>query len=139
MIIKYGVVLMKNAPLTEDQCRRLINRIGFIRQTHYGLEYAVRADPNAKNVAYTSNPLQIHTDLPYYQYTPGTTMLHCLAQTNSAGAFNSLVDGFYVAERLKQENPKAFQCLTTTLVNWSDYGEDAGIPFEKIHRSPVIW
>lgn len=138
-LVKYGVVLMKGAPLTEDQCRRLINRIGFIRQTHYGLEYAVRADPNAQNVAYTSNPLQIHTDLPYYDYVPGTTMLHCIAQTKSTGAFNSLVDGFYVAKRLQQENRDAFECLTNTLVNWSDYGEDAGIRFEKINRSPVIW
>lgn len=131
--------MLKNAPLTEDQLRRVIVRVGFIRETHYGKEYAVRADPNATNVAYTSNPLQLHADLPYYDYTPGVTLLHCISQTKSPGAFNLLVDGFYVAEKLKRENPKAFECLTTTLVNWSDYGTQDGFRFEKIMRKPVIW
>lgn len=134
-LAQYGVALIKGAPLTEDQCRRLVDRVGFIRQTHYGLEYTIRADPKAQNVAYTSKPLQFHTDLPFYDYVPGTTMLHCIAQSKSTGGFNSLVDGFYVAKRLQLENPKAFECLTKTLVSWGDYG----IGFEKINRSPVIW
>lgn len=75
---------------------------------------------------------------PVYK-TRGVTMLHCISQTKSPGAFNLLVDGFYVAARLKRENPKAFETLTTTLVNWSDYGEDAGFRFEKLQRNPVIW
>lgn len=136
---RYGVAMIKNAPLDERQCRRMCDRVGFIRETHYGKEYAVRADPNAKNIAYTSEPLQFHTDLPYYDYVPGVTLLHCISQTNSPGAFNSLADGFYVAERLKLENPKAFECLTTTLVNWCDYGDSAGVKFEKIYRNPLIW
>lgn len=138
-LTRYGVAVIKNAQLTEDQCKKLTDRIGFIRETHYGKEYAVRADPNAKNVAYTSNPLQFHTDLPYYDYTPGVTLLHCISQTQSPGAFNLLVDGFFVAKRLKHENSRAFECLSMTLVNWCDYGDDAGSKFEKINRSPVIW
>lgn len=110
--------MIKNAPLTEDQCQKLASRVAFIRETHFGKEYAVRADPNAKNFSYTSNPLQFHTDLPFYEYTPGVTLLHCIAQTKSPGAFNLLTDGFHVAERLKKENPNAFKCLATTLVNW---------------------
>lgn len=137
--IRLGLALVKGAPPTEDQCKKLANRIGFIRETHYGKEFAVRADPNAQNVAYTSDALQLHTDLPYYDYAPGATLLHCISQTKSPGAFNLLVDGFYVAERLKQEYPKAFESLTKTLVNWSDYGEDGGFRFEKIFRNPVIW
>lgn len=134
----YGVVLIKNAPLTEDQCEKLINRIGFIRETHYGKIYYIRARPNAQNYAYTTNALQVHTDLPYYEYIPGTTVLHCIAQTKSPGAFNLLVDGFYVADLLKRKHPAEYKCLTETLVNWSDYGEENGIQFEKIVRSPII-
>lgn len=138
-LARNGVAMIKNAPLNEEQCRRLANRIGFIRKTHYGKEYAVRADPAAQNFAYTSNPLQFHTDLPYYDYVPGLTLLHCISQTKSPGAYNLLTDGFYVADRLRRENPKAFECLSTTLVNWCDYGEDSGFKFEKIFRNPVIW
>ncbi|XP_055309057.1 gamma-butyrobetaine dioxygenase-like [Sitodiplosis mosellana] len=137
-LARYGVAMIKNADLTEDQARKLANRISFIRKTSYGEEFIVRADPNATNVAYTSNLLQIHTDLPYYEYTPGVNLLHCIAQTKLPGAFNMLADGFHVAERLKKENPKVFKCLSTTLVNWSDYGADGGTRFETIQRSPVI-
>lgn len=138
-LARNGVAMIKNAPLNEEQCKRLADRIGFIRETHYGKEFAVRADPAAKNFAYTSNPLQFHTDLPYYDYMPGVTLLHCISQTKSPGAYNLLADGFYVADRLKRENPNAFECLSTTLVNWCDYGDDAGFKFEKIFRYPVIW
>lgn len=35
-LIRYGVVMIRNAPLTELECRKLANRVGFIRKTHYG-------------------------------------------------------------------------------------------------------
>uniref|UniRef100_A0A182UHY8 DUF971 domain-containing protein n=1 Tax=Anopheles melas TaxID=34690 RepID=A0A182UHY8_9DIPT len=35
-LIAYGVVMIKGAPLTENECRRLADRVGFIRKTHYG-------------------------------------------------------------------------------------------------------
>lgn len=141
-LTRHGVAMIKNAPLTQDQCQKLASRIAFIRETHFGKEYAIKADPNAKNFSYTSNPLQFHTDLPFYEYAPGVTLLHCIAQTKSPGAFkykkitlnlclrrisvilnvrfikSLLTDGFYVAERLKKEKPNAFKCLSTTLVNW---------------------
>ena len=138
-LARYGVAMIKNAELTEDQVRKVASRVNFIRRTSYGEEFAVRADPNATNVAYTSNPLQIHTDLPYYEYAPGVNLLHCIAQTKSPGAFNMLADGFHVAERLRKENLNVFKCLSTTLVNWSDYSADGSNRFENIFRHPVIW
>lgn len=35
-LIRYGIVMIKNTPLTEQECRRLADRVGFIRKTHYG-------------------------------------------------------------------------------------------------------
>ena len=34
-------------------------------------QFSVQAKANAANVAYTSEYLQLHTDLPYYEYKPG--------------------------------------------------------------------
>lgn len=134
----YGAAVIKNAPLTTDQCKRLADHVGYVRETHYGKQFTIRADPNAQNVAFTAKSLQFHTDLPYYEYLPGVNLLHCITQTQSSGAVNYLADGFYAAERLKNENPKAYECLTKTLVNWCDYGEDNGFTFESILRYPVI-
>lgn len=138
-LARYGVAMIKNADSNEDQVKILADRVGFIRKTQYGEQYAIRVDPNATNFSYTSNPLQFHTDLPFNEYVPGVTVLHCMAQTKSPGAFNLIVDGFHVAERLRKENPKVFKCLSTTLVNWSDYGSDGGTRFENLLRFPVIW
>lgn len=33
--------------------------------------FSVKAKPGTSNVAYLSGPLQLHTDLPYYEYKPG--------------------------------------------------------------------
>lgn len=98
----------------------------------------MKAKEGTNNVAYLSAPLQMHSDLPYYEYKPGVNLLHCLVQSNSPGAFNLLSDGFFVAQRLKREHPEFYQVLTTTLVNWSDYGNEDGFSFQKIYRAPVI-
>lgn len=130
--------MIENAPLTENECRKIADRVGFIKKTHYGEEFFVRAKDGTSNVAYLSTPLQIHTDLPYYEYKPGVNLLHCIVQSNSPGAFNLLTDGFYVADRIKKEYPKYYETLTTTLVNWSDYGNENGNAFQKVYRAPVI-
>uniref|UniRef100_A0A182PCM1 Gamma-butyrobetaine dioxygenase n=1 Tax=Anopheles epiroticus TaxID=199890 RepID=A0A182PCM1_9DIPT len=138
-LIAYGVVMIKGAPLTENECRRLADRVGFIRKTHYGEEFIVKAKEGTSNVAYLSTPLQMHTDLPYYDYKPGCNLLHCLVQsTNAVGGENLIADGFYVAEQLRQHHPDDFRLLSETLVDWSDLGADEAGTFHSIYRAPVI-
>uniref|UniRef100_A0A182NU35 Gamma-butyrobetaine dioxygenase n=1 Tax=Anopheles dirus TaxID=7168 RepID=A0A182NU35_9DIPT len=138
-LIAYGVVMIKGAPLTEHECRRLANRVGFIRKTHYGEEFIVKAKEGTSNVAYLSTPLQMHTDLPYYDYKPGCNLLHCLVQsTNTVGGENLIADGFYVAEYLRQHHPDDFRVLSETLVDWSDLGSDEAGSFHSLYRAPVI-
>lgn len=134
-----GVALIENAPITPNECRKLANRVGFIRKTHYGEEFIVENKPNSTNVAYLSTPLQMHTDLPYYDYKPGINLLHCLVQSVSDGAFNLLTDGFVVANIMKEKWPQFYQLLTTVLVNWNDIGKDGQYSFYNINRSPMIW
>lgn len=89
----WGVSLINNVPNSLGHVGSLANRVGFIKKTHYGYvfvirmtndlhshtllilvfreEYSVQAKANATNVAYTSGYLQLHTDLPYYEYKPG--------------------------------------------------------------------
>ena len=48
-------------------------------------EFTVRNTEGTTNVAYRSAKLQMHTDLPYYEYKPGANLLHCLVQSESNG------------------------------------------------------
>jgi len=98
----------------------------------------VKSKPGAKNYAYLSDPLPLHTDLPYYEYKPSVNILHCMEQSKSEGGSNLLVDAFHIADCLKAEHPKDYKILTETLVDWNDIGSEEGKSFYNIWRAPVI-
>ncbi|XP_065341216.1 gamma-butyrobetaine dioxygenase-like [Cloeon dipterum] len=133
-----GVAILEGADGDENTVRKLAERVAFIRRTHYGEEFNVKSKSDPSNVAYTEQALQLHTDLPYYEYKPGVNMLHCLVQAQGEGGENQLVDSLRVAMQLKQNNPEAYKALTTVPVDWSDRGEEDGRPFQSLHRAPVI-
>ncbi|KAK3909897.1 Gamma-butyrobetaine dioxygenase [Frankliniella fusca] len=134
----FGVSIIENAPSDTTTIRNLAERVAFIRRTHYGEEFSVRAKPGTTNVAYLSANLQLHTDLPYYNYKPGVNLLHCLVQTESDGGSNLLTDTLAVAEWIKKVDAKSYQALTQTIVDWNDIGQENGNHFHSIHRAPVI-
>ena len=101
-------------------------------------EFSVKSRPGAKNYSYLAAPLPLHTDLPYYEYKPSVTILHCLEQSQSTGGWNLLTDGFHVADQLKEKHPEYFKILTETLVDWCDIGQDEDRLFHNILRMPVI-
>ncbi|EDW01771.1 gamma-butyrobetaine dioxygenase [Drosophila grimshawi] len=134
----YGLALVKQAPLEEDVLRKLCNRVGFMRRTTYGDEWSVRAQPGASNYAYLAAPLPLHTDMPYFEYKPGVTLLHTLQQSDSPGGWNLLTDAFHVADLLRQRYPSSFHVLSQTPVDWADIGSDKELSFHNIWRAPVI-
>lgn len=90
-------------------------------------------------MAYLSTPLQLHTDLPYYEYKPGVNLLHCLVQNRSPGAFNLLTDGLWVVDQMRTRYPTEFEILANTLVDWVDVGSEDGNKFHSLYRAPVVW
>ncbi|EDW90625.1 gamma-butyrobetaine dioxygenase [Drosophila yakuba] len=134
----FGVALVKEAPLDMDVLRSLSNRVGFMRRTTYGEEFSVRAQPGASNYAYLAAPLPLHTDMPYFEYLPGVTMLHTLEQSASPGGVNLLADAFYVVEVMRERYSEQFRVLCQTPVDWADIGSDGDLHFHNIWRAPVI-
>ncbi|XP_054740622.1 gamma-butyrobetaine dioxygenase-like isoform X2 [Anastrepha obliqua] len=134
----HGVAMLKNSPLDIGVVKSLANRIGFIRKTTYGEEFSVRFRSDAKNYSYLSEPLPLHTDLPYYEYKPSVTFLHTLEQSRSKGGWNTIVDGFNIADQLRVHQPQHFKSLSEVRVNWCDIGEDADKAFHNMWRAPVI-
>lgn len=125
--------------MEDTACRRLADRVGFIKRTHYGEEFVVSIKDGASNVAYLSAPLQMHTDMPYYEYKPGVNLLHCMVQTRSPGAFNLLTDGLWVVEQMRTRYPDEFAILASTPVDWADVGTEHGKRYHSLYRSPVVW
>ncbi|XP_069761392.1 gamma-butyrobetaine dioxygenase [Narcine bancroftii] len=122
-LCRVGVVQLKHAPVEKGQVAKLGKRIGFLRQTFYGHTWQVEDKSDANNVAYTSGELSLHTDYPALHHPPGIQFLHCIKQTEVGGE-TIIVDGFHVANQLRRVNPKAFQILTSVLVDFTDTGVD---------------
>ncbi|XP_020646076.3 gamma-butyrobetaine dioxygenase [Pogona vitticeps] len=120
---KVGIVLLTGAASTQGELLKLGQRLGFLRLTFYGPTWQVQDKVDANNVAYTTEKLSFHTDYPVLQFPPGIQLLHCIKQTPTGGE-SEVVDGFYVANKLKEQNPQAFQILTSTYVDFTDIGVD---------------
>ncbi|XP_063145626.1 gamma-butyrobetaine dioxygenase [Candoia aspera] len=120
---KVGIVLLTGAPIKQGEILKLGQRIGFLRLTFYGTTWQVQDKVDANNVAYTTEKLSFHTDYPVLQFPPGIQLLHCIKQTSTGGG-SEVVDGFHVANKFKEQNPYAFQILTSTFVDFTDIGVD---------------
>lgn len=139
---KKGVVVLTQAPREPEAVLSIINSIGFVKPTHYGIQYPIRSKASASSLAYTDQRLGMHNDLPYFQYVPGIIFLHCITQFEGQGGENDLADGFQVAEYLKQNHPKEYRLLTDTPVYFWDKGtaqvKQETTEYHKIVNIPII-
>ncbi len=124
-LAKFGVALVRGLPVETDGLQELTGLIGPIRETNWGGIADVRSMKNGYDLSMTSRALEPHVDNPYRLPQPGYIFLHCL--TNDAdGGESVLIDGFSVAARLEQENPRHFETLCATPVTFA-YRDDSAI------------
>lgn len=105
-------------------------RIGFLRETNFGITFEVVSKPDPNNLAYTSHALPLHTDLTNQELAPGFQFLHCLANEAEGGG-STFADGFAVAADLKARDPDAFDLLARTAVPFRF--QDAEYDIRKHH------
>ena len=69
--------------------------------------------------------LEPHCDNPYRVPQPGYTLLHCI-RNDAQGGDSALIDGFYVADRVRRERPDLFEALCTVPIVFR-YADDQAI------------
>ena len=111
----HGVSFVRGVPVTDEALPALARRVGHLRETNFGVDWHVVAMIEPNNVAYTSIELQPHTDLPNRECPPGFQFLHCLV-ADAPGGDSTLVDGFWVAEQIRRDDPGTFEVLVTVPV-----------------------
>jgi gamma-butyrobetaine dioxygenase len=129
----YGATRLRNVPCTDDAIGDVVARIGIVRETNFGVLWDVWSEPNPVSNANTALPLPPHVDLPTREYQPGLQFLHCL-ENEAIGGDSILVDGFRIAELLREQYPLDYHTLTTISWDWAN----KAITTDYRWRSPII-
>lgn len=107
-----GLAIVNGMANDADAGMTVARRIGFLRETNFGVTFEVMSKPDPNNLAYTSHALPLHTDLPNQELAPGFQFLHCLANEAEGGG-STFADGFAIAAALKEHAPDAFDLLAS--------------------------
>ncbi len=134
-ICSFGIAIVENAPTKNKSAFKILDKIGKCRETFFGTPFEVINIPKPNNQAYTADALPNHTDLPYYEYVPGYQFLHCL-KNNAKGGSSTAVDGFAVADYMKNKEFKKFKLLKKHEVVFKD--NDYTQKNIRIQKSPII-
>ena len=116
----YGLTIVRGAPCVEGEIERFAEYVGVVREVVYDRLHNVRSVPGkyeSYNVASTTLELKPHTDVPNYNNPPGVQMFHFLVN-DSEGGESTAVDGFNVAQQIRDRDPEAFEILATTALHF---------------------
>ncbi len=133
-VVRYGFGKLVNGPVVDQALMQVVDLFGYVRETNYGRHFEVRTQVNPTNLAFTGLGLQAHTDNPYRDPAPTVQVLYCL-ESSAAGGENMVVDGFRVAERLREENAQWFEVLSRYCARF-EYAGEAGVRLRS--RRPMI-
>ncbi|OHW90317.1 trimethyllysine dioxygenase [Colletotrichum incanum] len=148
LIREYGFAFVDGTPFeTPEPTQRVLERIAFIRETHYGGFYDFIPDLAMADTAYTNIALPAHTDTTYFTDPAGLQAFHMLSHEAPPGQERSkdgklggeslLVDAFHAARILLKEDPKAYEILSKVRLPWHASGNE-GITISPDKRYPVL-
>jgi len=134
-IASLGFALVRGLPTVVNGSACFLDLIGYIRITNNGGIEDIKALPSAKvyDLSMTPRALEPHCDNPYRVPQPGYTTLHCI-RNDAEGGESALIDGLYVAERIRRERPDLFEALSTVPIVFR-YADDQAI---LEHTCPFI-
>ena len=80
----------------------------------------------------------MHVDSPYRSPPPAYQLLHAIDHCHGEGCYvhNVFVDGFFVAEKLRKEDPEAFELLCDVPLRWENDGGDG--TSSLVRWAPII-
>ncbi|MGZ9811397.1 TauD/TfdA family dioxygenase [Pseudoroseicyclus sp. H15] len=114
-LIMEGLAIVTDMPDSDAGLTELVELIGQVRPTFFGLYFDVKTHINPTNTAYTASALELHTDTPAEEMAPGVQFLHCRANTVQGGQ-SLYADGVAVANDFRARDPEGFRLLAETPV-----------------------
>lgn len=135
--VRYGFCYVDGCPVSPEATQALLERITFVRITHYGGFYDFTSDLRMKDTAYTSEALGAHTDTAYFTDPVGYQMFHLLSHEDGSGGASLLVDGHRAAQILADVHPRAHEVLCKKLLRWHSSGNEGVSVINEIAK-PVL-
>ena len=121
---QFGFARLRELPAEYGTVLKVAERIGTVRASNFGYTFRVETKPNPDSSAYTPQGLDAHTDLASREVQPGLQLLHCV-ENGCRGGASTMVDGFAVAEAVRDTDPDAFDALTRLNWIWSNRHADS--------------
>uniref|UniRef100_A0A060T364 Trimethyllysine dioxygenase n=1 Tax=Blastobotrys adeninivorans TaxID=409370 RepID=A0A060T364_BLAAD len=122
-LYEYGFCMISGVPTSPEATEKLVERLAYIRHTHYGGFWDFTADMAKADLAYSNYHLACHTDGTYWTEAPGLQLFHLLHHDGTGGE-TMLADAFKLAELLKKKFPQHYETLSTIRVPAHSAGEE---------------
>ena len=107
----FGIARLRELPNQDGLLEQLVNCIGPIRESNFGRKYVLEIKDEPDSNAFTSDSLLQHVDMPTRESPHGLQFLFCRANTTTGGD-GIYVDGFRIAEVMREVEADAFEALT---------------------------
>ncbi len=122
----YGICFVRNVPPQKGELESFAQSFGALLETNYGRVFEIVVDPeeSQKSVANSQINLIPHTDDAYQYAPPGIIFFHCLMANNDGSGQSTFVDGFQIAEILRQDHSEAFELLCRYEITFQKHYED---------------
>ncbi|MDJ0616833.1 MAG: TauD/TfdA family dioxygenase [Calothrix sp. MO_192.B10] len=122
----YGICFVRNVLPQKGELESFAQSFGPLLETNYGRVFEIVVDPeeSQKSVANSQINLIPHTDDAYQYAPPGIIFFHCLMANNDGSGQSTFVDGFQIAEVLRQEDREAFDLLCRYEVSFQKHYSD---------------
>jgi gamma-butyrobetaine dioxygenase len=117
-VLRDGFVVLANMPREPDAVLAVAQSTGVVRETEFGRVIDVRLGRSASSQAFSARPLAPCTAAPFRDPLLTVKILGCVSSA-PAGGESTLVDGFFAAARLRDEQPAAFAALSSTAVTFT--------------------
>ncbi len=109
----YGISLLTDVPTDLDAFKRVAGTIGLIRDMSWGKWFEMLSEPHGQYVSDKSHYIPPHVDGPTREYFPGCQLFQCI-ENSCRGGESFWVDGFHVANLMRDNHPEEYHLLTTT-------------------------
>ena len=132
-----GLAVIRGTPTESGTVAKLASSVGAPSHDLYGTTFDVVSTKNPINVAYTSEGLDFHVDLVYYESPPGLQFLHCLQfDEDVRGGESTFVDGVAAAEAFRRVEPYAFDTLSRVPATFQKHHADRDHPVRMVYQRP---